>query len=143
MRLLTDLSIDWSVLLCKNVQSQFNYDVNICCYRNTYYWAVIFFFKLATNAYHDDQQLLLLGDRILRCLCGLPLFDLNPRSSALKVNVLTIGPPRITIIIKSKVNIVFKKNEQWIVVWCLYNCVILAYCRHETIFCIRFSIYQI
>lgn len=73
------------------------------------YWAVIFFFKLATNAYHDDQQLVLLGDRILRCLCGLPLFDLNPRSSALKINVLTIGPPRITIIIKSKVNIVFKK----------------------------------
>lgn len=102
-----------------------------------------FFFKLATNVYHDDQQLLLLGERILRCLCGLPLFDLNPRSSALKINVLTIGPPRITIIIKSKVNIVFKKNEQWIVVWCLYNCVILAYCRHETIFCIRFSIYQI
>lgn len=68
------------------------------------YWAVIFFFKLATNAYHDDQQLLVLGDRILRCL-----FDLNPRSSALKINVLTIGPPRITIIIKSKVNIVFKK----------------------------------
>lgn len=67
------------------------------------------FFKLATNAYHDDQQLLLLGERILRCLCGLPLFDLNPLSSALKVNVLTIGPPRITIIIKSKVNIVFKK----------------------------------
>lgn len=75
---------------------------------------MIFFFKLATNAYHDDQQLLLLGERILRCLCGLPLFDLNPRSSALKVNVLTIGPPRITIIIKSKVNIVFKKmnNEK-------------------------------
>lgn len=53
----------------------------------------IFFFKLATNAYHDDQQLLLLGERILRRLCGLPLFDLNPPSSALKVNVLTIGPP--------------------------------------------------
>lgn len=35
VRLLTDLSIDWSVLLCKNVQSQFNYDVSICCYRNT------------------------------------------------------------------------------------------------------------
>lgn len=108
----TNWFIYWLIsVIVLNVQSQLNYDVSILCYRTTEFELCLvlraieqwYFFKLATNAYQDDQQLSLLGERILRCLCGLRLLDSNPWSSAHKVNALTIGPPWITIIIKSKV----------------------------------------